>query len=85
MSARQQNTRPLETKKESAQSQMIEETSDGGNWLRGVLQEKARKIHGCDFHDHCISTQKLKVSLKTVIGISHCLLTRISRKYQCHW
>ena len=70
--ARQQNTRQLETKKESAQTQMIEETSDGGNWLWGILQEKVRKIHGCDSHDHCISTQKLKVRLKTVTVISPC-------------
>ena len=71
--ARQQNTRPLETKKDSAQTQVTEESSDSGNWLWGVLQEKAKKIHGCDFHDHCISTQKLKVSTKTSIRISHCL------------
>ena len=33
-----------------------------GNWFRSILRERERKINDCDFHDKCISTQKLKVT-----------------------
>ena len=36
-----------------------------GNWVRSVLLEKERQLinnnNGCDVHEKCISTQKLKV------------------------
>ena len=46
---------------------ILDDASDSdGNWVRGILQEKERKLHnGCDLHDKCIPTQKLKVITKS--------------------
>ena len=36
------------------------------NWVRTILQEKERQLNnnsGCDVHEKCISTQKIKVSV----------------------
>ena len=37
-----------------------------GNWVRTILQEKERQLNnnfGCDVHEKCISTQKIKVRI----------------------
>ena len=51
---------------------ILDDTSDSdGNWVRGILLEKERRINnGCDLHDKCIPTQKLKVNIKNNINMN---------------
>ena len=54
----------IENKLADNMAPIIDGSREGGNWVRAILQEKTRKIGGCNFHDKCISSEKLKVSRK---------------------
>ena len=63
------NVRGNKNETQSSKMPILEEPSQENldiNWVRTILQEKERQLNnnsGCDFHEKCISTQKIKVSL----------------------